>query len=33
MRRNLSEYNIQLVIRDNVESGGQLIESNTESLA
>ena len=33
MRRNLSEYNIQLLIRDNVESGGQLIESNIESLA
>ena len=33
MRRDLSEHNVQLVNRDDVESGGQLIESNIESLA
>ena len=33
MRRNLSEHNVQLVNRDDVESGGQLVESNIESLA
>ena len=31
--KGLSEYNIQLVDRDDVESGGQLIESNIEPLA
>ena len=31
--KELSEYNIQLVDRDDVESGGQLIESNIEPLA
>ena len=33
MRRDLSEHNVQLVNRDDEESGGQLIESNIESLA
>ena len=33
MRRDLSEHNVQLVNRDDVESGGQLVESNIESLA
>ena len=31
--KELSEYNIQLVDRDDVENGGQLIESNIEPLA
>ena len=31
--RRLSEHNIQLVNRNDVESGGQLIESNIEKLA
>ena len=31
--KRLSEYDVQLVNRDDVESGGQLIESNIESLA
>ena len=33
MRRDLSEHNVQLVNRDDAESGGQLVESNIESLA
>ena len=31
--KRLSEYDVQLVNRDDVESGGQLIESNIESLS
>ena len=31
MRRDLSEHNVQLVNRDDAESGGQLVESNIES--
>ena len=31
--KRLSEHNIQLVNRNDVESGGQLIESNIETLA
>ena len=31
--KRLSEYHVQLVNRDDVGSGGQLIESNVESLA
>ena len=31
--KGLSEYDVQLVNRDDVESGGKLIESNIESLA
>ena len=33
MRRTLSEHNVQLVNRDDVKRGGQLIESNIELLA
>ena len=32
-QKRLSKYNIQLVNRNDVESGGQLIESNIEPLA
>ena len=31
--KGLLEYDLQLVNRDSVKSGGQLIESNVESLA
>ena len=33
MRRTLSEHDVQLVNRDDVERGGQLTESNIELLA